>query len=71
MDLSLTETQTMLQSVTKELMDQEVPKSRVLEIDDSESGFDALLWDKMCEMGLPGILISEEYGGSGFPRWLP
>lgn len=65
MDLSLTETQTMLQSVTKELMDQEVPKSRVLEIDDSESGFDALLWEKMCEMGLPGILISEEYGGSG------
>ena len=67
MDLSLSEIQTMLQSTTKELMEAEMPKSRVLEIDDSASGFDVDLWEKMCEIGLPGMVIPEEYGGSGNP----
>ena len=63
MDLTLTETQTMLQSTAREFMEAEMPKSRVLEIDDSESGFAADIWEKMCGQEWPGMVIPEEYGG--------
>ena len=65
MDLTLTETQTMLQNATREFMEAEMPKSRVLEIDDSESGFAADIWEKMCGQEWPGMVIPEEYGGVG------
>ncbi len=31
----------------------------------SEPGFDRAVWQQMCEMGWPGLLISEQLGGSG------
>ena len=65
MDLSLNEIQSLIQSTATELMETEMPKSRVLEIDDSESGFDPELWRTMCELGWAGMVIPEEYGGSG------
>ena len=40
MDLTLNEFQTMLQTSAREFMEDQVPRTRVLEIDDSESGFD-------------------------------
>ena len=64
MDLSLNEIQTMLQSLAREFLEAEMPKSRVLEIDDSESGFAVDLWEKISELGWPGMLIPEQYGGS-------
>ena len=64
MDLSLSETQTMIQTAANEFMETELPKSRVLEIDESPSGFAPDLWEKMCEAGWAGMLIPEEYGGS-------
>jgi alkylation response protein AidB-like acyl-CoA dehydrogenase len=30
-----------------------------------EPGFDRDVWRRMCEMGWPGLLVSEEHGGSG------
>ena len=65
MDLSLSETQTMLQTAANEFMEAELPKSRVLEIDESPSGFAPDLWEKMCRAGWAGMLIPEEYEGSG------
>ena len=65
MDLTLNETQTMLQTSAREFMEDQVPKSRVLEIDDSESGFDPELWQQMAELGWPMLTIPEEYGGLG------
>ena len=65
MDLSLSESQTMLQTSARDFMDDQVPKSRVLEIDDSESGFDPDLWEKMSELGWPAIVVPEQYGGLG------
>ena len=65
MDLTLTENQTMLQSTALEFMEAEMPKSRVLEIDDSESGFAADIWEKMCGQEWPGMVIPEEFGGVG------
>ena len=65
MDLTLNETQTMLQNAAREFMGDQVPKSRVLEIDDSESGFDPELWQQMAEQGWPMLTIPAEYGGLG------
>ena len=65
MDLALNEVQTMLHNVATEFMDAEMPKSRVLESDDSDSGFAVDLWEKMCDLGWAGMVIPEEYGGSG------
>ena len=65
MDLSLNENQTRLQNSARELMEAEMPKPRVLEIDDSPSGFSVELWQKMCQLQWAGMLIPQEYGGSG------
>ena len=65
MDLTLNEIQTMLQSSAREFMEDQLPKTRVLEIDDSESGFDPNLWEQMSELGWPSLAIPEEYGGLG------
>ena len=65
MDLTLNEIQTMLQSSAREFMEDQLPKTRVLEIDDSESGFDSDLWESMSELGWPSLAIPEEYGGLG------
>jgi len=64
-DLALNEIQTLLQNSAKEFMEAEMPKSKVLEIDDSPSGFSEELWQKMCGVGWGGMVIPEEYGGSG------
>ena len=65
MDLALNEIQTLLQNSAREFLETEMPKSRVLEIDDSESGFAVDIWEMMCEIGWAGMVIPEEYGGSG------
>src|SRR5580692_9813608 len=31
----------------------------------AEPGFDRDVWRQMCEMGWPGLLVSEDLGGSG------
>jgi alkylation response protein AidB-like acyl-CoA dehydrogenase len=64
-DFALSQIQTMLQSAAKELLDKELPKARVLEIDNSPSGFAPDLWRKMCELGWSAMAIPEDYGGSG------
>ena len=65
MDLTLNEIQTMLQTSAREFMEAELPKTRVLEIDDSESGFDSDLWGQMADLGWPSLAVPEEYGGLG------
>ncbi len=57
MDLTLNEAQTMLQTSVREFMEDQAPKTRVLEIDDSESGFDPALWQQMAELGWPPLTI--------------
>ena len=65
MDLALTELQTLIQNLAREFMEGEMPKDKVLEIDDSPSGFSEEVWQKMCEVGWAGMTIPEEFGGSG------
>ena len=65
MDLSLNETQLMLQSMAREFVEREVPKAVVRAIDESESGFSPDLWRKISDLGWPGMAVPEAYGGTG------
>jgi alkylation response protein AidB-like acyl-CoA dehydrogenase len=65
MDLSLNETQLMLQSMAREFAEREAPKRIVREIDESETGFSADLWRKIADLGLPGMALPEVFGGTG------
>jgi alkylation response protein AidB-like acyl-CoA dehydrogenase len=65
MDLSLTETQTMLKDAATQFMETELPKQRVREVDESPTGFNQDIWQKMCNQEWAGMVIPEQYGGSG------
>ena len=65
MDLSFTESQTMLRDSATHFFETELPKQRVREIDESPTGFAQDLWQKISDLGWMGMVIPEEYGGSG------
>jgi len=65
MDLALTETQTILQDAANQFMVAELPKQRVREVDESPTGFNQDLWQKMSNLQWVGMVIPEQYGGSG------
>ncbi len=65
MDLSFTETQEMLKNTARSFLEREYPKARVRELDETDTGFDPDLWQRMVEMGWVDMMIPEEYGGSG------
>lgn len=65
MDLGLTETQEMIKSSVRDLLDQEWPLARTRELQENDTGFDSELWGKMAELGWLGMGIPEIYGGEG------
>ncbi len=65
MDLTLTDEQRMLAESARHFAEQVCPATTVREIEASESGFSADLWSKLCELGYPGLVLPEQYGGSG------
>jgi len=65
MDLALNETQLMLQSMAREFLSNEVPKTAVRAIDESATGFSAELWQKITDLGWAGMGVAEEHGGTG------
>ncbi len=65
MDLSYTEEQKLLRSSAMDLLEKELPRKRVREIDESTDGFPRDLWQKMAGLGWAGLTIPEEYDGSG------
>jgi len=61
-----TEQQELRESVRRFLADR-VPLSRVRELMETADGFDDLSWQQAgSQLGLQGIAIGEQYGGSGF-----
>jgi alkylation response protein AidB-like acyl-CoA dehydrogenase len=65
MDLALNETQLMLQAMAREFLANEVPKTTVRAIDESETGFSPELWRKIADLGWAGMPIAEAHGGTG------
>ncbi|MSQ10768.1 MAG: acyl-CoA dehydrogenase [Dehalococcoidia bacterium] len=65
MDLSLNETQELLQRSARDFLKDECPLSLVREMDGGEGGFPVALWQRMAGLGWTGLLIPESFGGFG------
>jgi alkylation response protein AidB-like acyl-CoA dehydrogenase len=64
MDFGLTDDQLEIQRTARELLAERAKPERVRE--HAEAGrTDERLWSELCELGWPGIAISEEHGGQG------
>jgi alkylation response protein AidB-like acyl-CoA dehydrogenase len=65
MDFGLSDEQRLLQENLRRYLEAEVPVSRVREIAASADGHDGALWSSLAAMGVLGVLVPEEHGGSG------
>jgi alkylation response protein AidB-like acyl-CoA dehydrogenase len=67
MNFAFTEEQDELRSTVRAFLESKSPESAVREQMETEGGYDTAVWKQMAEqMGLQGLAIPEEYGGSGF-----
>src|SRR5256885_2172358 len=67
MDFGLTDDQREIQRTARDLLAERARPERVRE--HAEAGtVDRALWQELCELGWPGIAISEEHGGQGLGR---
>lgn len=64
MDFDLSDEQRLLQETVAHFIDNECPPARLRELFDDEVGFDPVLWKGLAELGLAGILLPGEFGGS-------
>jgi len=67
MALVLTEEQSMLRDSARGLISDKAPVSHLRHLRDSKdaTGFSRELWTTFAEMGFAGLLVPEEFGGSG------
>jgi alkylation response protein AidB-like acyl-CoA dehydrogenase len=64
MDFDLSDEQRLLQETVTQFLENECPMARIRELYDDEVGFDPALWKGLAELGLAGIHLPGEYGGS-------
>ncbi|HEY41566.1 MAG TPA: acyl-CoA/acyl-ACP dehydrogenase [Dehalococcoidia bacterium] len=64
-EYGLNEEQEMLKTMARDFLANECPTTRVRQLMEDDTGFDADLWKKMAEVGWLGLVLPEEYGGSG------
>jgi len=65
MDFSLSEEQRLLAEALGRYLEESVSPARVREIAASDEGHDAGVWSSIAELGVAGMLVPEEHGGSG------
>lgn len=65
MNFGFTEEQDFLRSTAREFLENEFPMTAVRELLDDARGYRPETWKQMAELGWIGILVPEEYGGSG------
>jgi alkylation response protein AidB-like acyl-CoA dehydrogenase len=65
MDISFTDEQEMLRESIRKLLDRYSPPEVVRELENDPVGYKPELWEEMASIGLLGLTIPEEYGGSG------
>ncbi len=67
MNFAFSEEQEELRKVVRDFLNAKSDEPTVRELMDTESGYDEAVWTQMAEqMGLQGLVIPEEYGGSGY-----
>ena len=65
LDLGLTESEEMLRKTGLDFMRRDAPKEVVQALQETDTGYTEELWRKAVEMGWLGIIIPEQYGGTG------
>ena len=65
MDLSLTENQELLKNTAQDFMERESPKDVLLDMEETDTGYAHEIWQTASEIGWLGMVVPEEYGGSG------
>jgi alkylation response protein AidB-like acyl-CoA dehydrogenase len=65
MDFGLSEEQRLLEASLRRFLETERPVARVREIIATPEGRDDALWQALAGMGVLGVLVPEEHGGSG------
>jgi alkylation response protein AidB-like acyl-CoA dehydrogenase len=65
MDFGLSEDQELLQRSAAEFLASECPPSLVRQVTRDEEGFPRALYRQMAELGWPGLVVPESYGGAG------
>ena len=67
MNFAFTEEQEELRKTVRAFLEAKSSESAVREQMETDNGFDAAVWSQMGEqMGLQGLIIPEEFGGSGY-----
>ncbi len=67
MNFAFTEEQEQLRQFVRQFMEDKSSEAAVRELMETESGYDEKVWKQMAEqMGLPSLIIPEEFGGQGF-----
>ncbi len=64
MDLDFSEEQQLLRETVRRLCAEYAPVSAVRAMEDDATGYPAELWKQLGEVGVNGLLIPEEFGGS-------
>ncbi len=65
MDFAFTEEQEMLRKIARDFLATECPKDLVRKMIKDAKGYTPELWDKIAELGWPGLIIPEQFGGIG------
>lgn len=65
MDLNLSIEQNLLRESAHDFLSRECPKALVRQFEESDESYPVELWRKMAGLGWMGLIIPEEYGGSG------
>ena len=64
MDFDLSEEQQLLQETVGQFIENECPMAHLRELFDDDTGYDPVLWKGLAEMGLAGIHLPGDFGGS-------
>ena len=65
MDFGFTEEQELLRQSAADFLNNECPMSYVRQMMEDERGYADALWQQMAELGWMGLILPEQYGGSG------
>jgi len=66
LNLEFTESEKMLKRTALDFMKKEVPNEIIKTLLETETGYTEELWRNIVEMGWPGIIIPEQYGGDEY-----
>lgn len=64
-EFTLNEQQQMLKGIARDFLENRCPKAHVRDMLADEKGYSPELWQDMAELGWQGLMLPEEYGGTG------